>query len=188
MNIANRLTILRICLAFVCVFCILKNTVLSLSSAVVFFSIAAISDYFDGRLARRYDLVSDLGKLLDPVADKILIIGVFLAFLQLDIISAITVGLIMLREFTITGFRLLVLNRKVVLEAKRFGKHKTVSQIVGIFIIFFMLIIEKEFPGARFVTEIKPYVINIVMWYVAIVTLSSGVYYLWANRKLIKTF
>jgi CDP-diacylglycerol--glycerol-3-phosphate 3-phosphatidyltransferase len=188
MNVANRLTILRIFLAFICVFCILENTFFSLILAVIFFLIAAASDYFDGKLARRYKLVSDLGKLLDPVADKILIIGVFLAFLQIHIISAVMVGLIMLREFTITGFRLLVLNRKVVLEAKRFGKHKTVSQIVGIMVIFLMLIIEKEFPKAAFVTEIKPYVINIVMWYVVIVTLSSGLYYLWANRKLIKSF
>jgi len=188
MNIPNRLTLLRIFLAFLCVIFILKSTLISLISAFVFFILAAISDYLDGQLARRYNLVSDLGKLLDPVADKILILGIFLAFVQLRIISAPLVGLVMLREFTITGFRILVLNRRVVLEAKKFGKHKTVSQIVGILVIFSVLILEKLYPGIALLQKYKPYVISGIMWYVVIVTLSSGLYYLWANRKLIKTF
>lgn len=188
MNIPNRLTLLRILLAFLCVIFILQNTFVSLACALVFFILAAVSDYLDGQIARRYNLVSDLGKLLDPVADKILILGIFLAFVQLRIISAPLVGLIMLREFTITGFRILVLNRRVVLEAKKFGKHKTVSQIVGILVIFAVLILEKIYPGIAVLQKIKPFMISGVMWYVVIVTLSSGIYYLWANRKLIKTF
>lgn len=188
MNIANKLTILRIVLALVCVGFILYNTIFSLISALFIFILASCTDYLDGRLARKYNQVSDLGKLLDPIADKILIVGVFCAFLQLRIINVWMLVAIMLREFIITGLRLLVLNRGVILEAEKFGKHKTVSQVVGIFIIFFILILAHQFPCNSIVQLLYGYVITVVMWYIVIITIFSGVYYLWANRKLIKTF
>jgi CDP-diacylglycerol--glycerol-3-phosphate 3-phosphatidyltransferase len=139
--------------------------------------------------ARRNNLVSDLGKLLDPIADKILIIGVFLAFLQLKIVvNAWMVSVIMLREFTITGLRLYVLNKGEVLEAKRWGKHKTVSQVSAIIIIFISLLLFKKFPQSTFATFLYEKVTQVLMWYVVAVTLFSGIYYFWINRRTIKTF
>lgn len=189
MNIANYLTFLRIILAFICIGFILKNDFSSILTAFIVFVIASFTDLLDGIFARRNNLVSDLGKLLDPIADKILIIGVFLAFLQLKVVvNAWMVSVIMLREFIITGLRLYVLNKGEVLEAKRWGKHKTVSQVIGIVIIFLSLLLVKKFPQNTFVLFLYEKFTYIVMWYVVAVTLFSGVYYFWINRRSIKTF
>ena len=188
MNTPNKLTILRIGLSFVCIGFILKNTFFSLFLALIIFGLASLTDFFDGYLARKHKLVSDLGKFLDPIADKILIVGVFCAFLELRIINAVMVTLIMLREFIITGLRLYGLNKGVVLEARRFGKHKTVSQIAGIFIIFIALLLSKVFPAGRTTYFLYNKFIPFAMWYIVIVTLSSGIYYFWINRRAIRTF
>lgn len=188
MNLPNKLTSLRIILCFLCVGLTLRNTFFSLSWALFVFLLASFTDYLDGFIARKRKLTSDLGKLLDPIADKILIIGVFLSFLELGVINVWMVVVIMLREFIVTGLRLLVLNKGLVLEAKKFGKHKTLSQVLGILGIYSVLILAKRIPGNDVINFSYNYVIPIVMWYILIVTFFSGVYYLWANRKLIKTF
>ncbi len=187
MNLPNRLTILRIFLSFVCAGLILKETLVSLSFALLVFLIASFTDYLDGLIARKKNLISDLGRIIDPIADKILIILVFLAFLELRVIHSWMVGIIILREFTITGLRLFVLSRGTVLEAKRFGKHKTFSQIIAIILILSILILSKLYPHASVVNFLYR-CIDYIMWYVVLVTFFSGVYYLWANRKIIKTF
>jgi CDP-diacylglycerol--glycerol-3-phosphate 3-phosphatidyltransferase len=187
MNICNKLTISRILLAFICIGFIVKNTFASLLLAFIIFILASITDFLDGYLARKKKLTSDLGKLLDPIADKILIIGVFLAFLQLGIIEAWMVGIIMLREFIITGLRLYGVNKKIVLGAKTLGKHKTVSQIGGILLIFITLILFKITNG-RAAPFLYYKLIPLVMWYIVIITLFSGINYLWVNRRMIKTF
>ena len=188
MNIPNKLTISRIILSFICVGFLLKNTLLSFFIAFVIFCCASITDFLDGYIARKKNLISDLGKILDPIADKILIIGVFCAFLELGIINSWMVILIMFREFIVTGLRLYSLNKGIVLEAKKFGKHKTVSQVVGIFVIFFALILSKILPGSLIVSFLYGKLIPVLMWYIVIITLSSGVYYFWVNRKAIRTF
>lgn len=188
MNISNQLTVLRIILAFVCIGLILQNTFASMFLAFFVFIIASITDYFDGYFARKMNLISDLGKILDPIADKILIIGVFLAFLQLGEINVWMVAAIMLREFIVTSLRFFCLNKGVVLEAKTLGKHKTVSQIAGAIIIFLTLILQKKFSASPAVLFMHDRLIPLVMWYIVIITVFSGMHYLWVNRKLIKTF
>lgn len=188
MNIANRLTLLRIILAFVCIGLIIHNTLDSLIAAFLIFIIASITDYLDGYFARTRNLISDLGKLLDPIADKILTLGVFLAFLELQIITAWMITAIMLREFIITGLRLYCLNKGVVMEAKTFGKHKTFSQIIGIVFIFIVIILAKLSPNNSTITLLHIKIIPLVMWYVVAITVGSGVHYLWVNRRTIKTF
>ncbi|MBN3040702.1 MAG: CDP-diacylglycerol--glycerol-3-phosphate 3-phosphatidyltransferase [Candidatus Omnitrophica bacterium] len=188
MNTPNKITLLRIILSFFCIGFILADDYASLITAFILFIVASLTDILDGFLARKKNLTSDLGKLLDPIADKILIIGVLCAFLQLGIIDAWIVSLIMLREFIITGLRLYGLNRGVVLEAKRFGKHKTLSQVTGIFIIFLTLILIHILPGNKFLLFLKDSFIPLMMWYIVVITLSSGVYYFWVNRRAIRTF
>ncbi|MBU1367075.1 MAG: CDP-diacylglycerol--glycerol-3-phosphate 3-phosphatidyltransferase [Candidatus Omnitrophica bacterium] len=188
MNIANKLTFLRIILAFVCMGFILKNTFISLLFAFVIFILASLTDFLDGFLARKKELVSDLGKLLDPIADKMLVLGVFLAFLELGIINVWMVIAIMIREFIITSLRLYSLRKKVILEAKRPGKHKTFSQITGIVIIFIALIISKKFPQSKFSIVFQDRFLPLIMWYIVIITIYSGIHYLWINRKAIKTY
>jgi len=188
MNLPNKLTVLRIFFALICVAAILIGNFFSLLTGFLFFILASLTDYYDGYLARKYNLVSDLGKLLDPIADKILILGVFSAFLELGIISVWMLVAIMLREFIITGMRFLALSRGLVLEAKSFGKHKTVSQIAGIVVIFLVLIFSLVAPGNRAVVFMARSGVAWLMWYVVAITVFSGVYYLWANRKLIRSF
>ena len=188
MNIANKLTISRIILAFICIGFVLSDSLSSLVVAFIIFIIASITDFLDGYLARKHNLISDLGKLLDPIADKILIIGIFCVFLELGVINAWMVSLIMLREFIITGLRLYGLNKGVVLEAKRLGKHKTVSQVVGIGVIFLTLIFSKVLPQSRVVIFLESQFIPILMWYIVGITLLSGVYYFWVIRRAIRTF
>ena len=188
MNTPNKLTILRIVLAFICIGFILKNSFSSLIVAFIIFCVASVTDFLDGYLARKRNLISDLGKILDPIADKILIIGVFCAFLELGVINAWMISLIMFREFIITGLRLYGLNKGVVLEAKKLGKHKTISQVVGIIVIFIALILSDILPGSRIVFLLYQKFIPFMMWYIVIITLLSGVNYFWANRKAIRTF
>ncbi|OQX88279.1 MAG: CDP-diacylglycerol--glycerol-3-phosphate 3-phosphatidyltransferase [Candidatus Omnitrophica bacterium 4484_70.2] len=187
MNLANQLTILRILLAFLCSALIIKNTLFSLILSFLIFILASFTDYIDGLIARKNNLVSDLGKILDPIADKILVILVFLAFLELGVIHTWMVGIIILREFIITGVRIFALSKGVVLEAKKFGKHKTFSQMLAIVFIFLVLIflnLSKD-TSSRNLAQLF---VDIVMVYVVLVTIFSGLYYLWANRRLIKTF
>ncbi|MFA7676545.1 MAG: CDP-diacylglycerol--glycerol-3-phosphate 3-phosphatidyltransferase [Candidatus Omnitrophota bacterium] len=188
MNIANKLTLLRIGLAFVCIGLVLRDSCISLLLALIVFILASLTDLLDGYLARKKDLVSDLGKILDPIADKILIIGIFCAFLELGVINAWMVTLIMLREFIITGLRFYGLNKGVILEARRLGKHKTVSQITGICVIFISLILSKIFPVSKTVLFLYNFCIPVLMWYIVLITVFSGVHYFWANRKAIRTF
>lgn len=188
MNTPNRLTILRIILSFICMGLILHNTFSSLLGAFLVFILASFTDFLDGFLARKYQLISDLGKLLDPIADKILVLGVFLAFLQLGIINTWMVIVIMMREFLITGLRLLSLTRKCVLEAKALGKHKTFSQVVGIFVIFIALLVDRKFPQSKLSFILMYQFLPLLMWYIVGITLFSGAHYLWVNRKTIKTY
>ncbi|MCM8786672.1 MAG: CDP-diacylglycerol--glycerol-3-phosphate 3-phosphatidyltransferase [Candidatus Omnitrophica bacterium] len=189
MNISNKLTFLRVILAFFCIGFILQNTFASIIIAFLIFIFASFTDFLDGYLARRKKIISDLGKIIDPIADKILIIGIFLAFLQIKVvINAWMVTAIILREFIITGLRLYSLSKGEVLEAERWGKHKTVSQVIGIFVIFVALILYKKFPYNNFILFLYTKITYFLMWYIVIITLFSGVYYFWKNRRFIRTF
>ena len=184
MNIANQLTVLRIILTFVCVWLVLLNTFASIVGAFLVFIIASITDFLDGFFARRQAVVTDLGKILDPIADKILVLGVFSAFLELNIVNAWMIIAIVMRELTITGIRFLGLGKGVVLEAKMLGKHKTVSQIAGIVVIFIVLITAKKMPNSANIAFMFDKVIPVLMWYIVLITVFSGLHYLWQNRKL----
>ena len=188
MNIANKLTILRIILAFFCIGFILADTYNYLLIAFIIFILASITDFFDGFLARKQNIITDLGKILDPIADKILIIGVFLAFIELNVINVWVVSVIMLREFVVTSVRFYGLSKGVVLEAQMLGKHKTVSQIAGIVIIFLVLLARKVFPASLTVGFFYSRFIPWMMWYIMAITLFSGFNFFWSNRKTIVTF
>jgi len=183
MNTPNKLTILRIVLSFVCIGFIITG---HYAFGAITFLIASLTDFFDGYLARKNNLISDLGKLLDPIADKVLIIGVFCAFLEVGVVNAWMVSLIMFREFIVTGLRLYGLNKGVILEAKKLGKHKTVSQIIGLSVIFISLILRDTLPDSNIVVFLYKWMIPFMMWYIVIITVYSGINYFWVNRKTIR--
>lgn len=188
MNISNKLTILRMILAFVSLGFILWDSFSSLLIAFIVFILASITDFFDGFFARRHNIVTDLGKILDPIADKILVISVFIGFVELKMVNSWMVVAIVFRELLITRIRVYALNKGVVLEAKFLGKQKTVSQMVGIIIIFTIALFAKKMPDNTVISLLFNNFIPLLMWYIMLITVFSGLHYLWENRKAIKTF
>jgi CDP-diacylglycerol--glycerol-3-phosphate 3-phosphatidyltransferase len=191
MNIANKLTMSRLVLAFVFMASLFVEGLVFKIIAFIVFSIASVTDLLDGWVARKRNEITDLGKLLDPIADKVLVLAAFLAFVELNLIWAWMVVIIIIREFLITGLRLLAVTRGIVLEAERAGKHKTVSQIVTIFFILIVLILKDV--GARYnlwtasIENIVNYGIITLMFITLILTVSSGFSYLWRNRQIIRS-
>jgi CDP-diacylglycerol--glycerol-3-phosphate 3-phosphatidyltransferase len=134
-NAANLVTLSRIAVAPLFLIFIFRDELWAKWTAGLLFAWGAISDYLDGYLARKYDLKSDFGALLDPFADKVLMISVFMAFVALELAEAWMVIIIVAREFLITALRQVAQGQGIVLAASRSGKHKTVSQIVAISVI-----------------------------------------------------
>jgi CDP-diacylglycerol--glycerol-3-phosphate 3-phosphatidyltransferase len=157
--------------------------------ALVVFALAAFTDILDGRIAHKRNMVTDFGKLMDPIADKILVLAAFIAFVQMGLIKGWMVMIIISREILITSLRLFALNKGKVLSAGRAGKQKTVSQMVVIFFIMGFIIFREvrlNFftwdPGwEKFFQQ----GIDVFMWITIVLTLYSGFTYLWENRKLI---
>ena len=143
MNIANRLTMLRIILTFVFMFFLLCPGLLAKILSLAIFIFAALSDYFDGRIAKKKNMVTDFGKLMDPIADKILVLAAFVVFVQMQLIEAWMFVIIISREILITSLRLFALNKGKVLSAAKAGKHKTVSQMAVIFSILGFIVLKE---------------------------------------------
>lgn len=189
MNIANRLTILRIILTFIFMFFLFcRGPWLKILALLVFIS-AALSDYFDGRIAQKRNMVTDFGKLMDPIADKILVLAAFAAFVQMQLIAAWMFVFIISREILITSLRLFALNKGKVLAATKAGKQKTVSQMTAIFLILGFIVV-KELMLAFYTwnpawERVFRQAIFVLMLVTVGLTLYSGLSYLWDNRKII---
>jgi len=191
MNIANRITISRIVLTIIFMLFLLwwEKIWWTKVISLLIFTFAALSDYFDGLIAKKRNIITDFGKLMDPIADKILVLAAFTAFLQLKLINVWMFMIIMSRETLITSLRLFALNKGKVLSASRAGKHKTVSQMAAIFVIL-VFIVFKEVMKTFFTWN--PNWNNFFNWSIYILmlltiglTLYSGLTYLWENRKII---
>jgi CDP-diacylglycerol---glycerol-3-phosphate 3-phosphatidyltransferase len=185
MNVPNKLTISRLALtaAFLAVFFTrvpFANTV-----ALVLFSSASLTDYFDGKIARRDKLITNFGILMDPLADKILTCSAFIAFVDRGLIPGWMVVIIVARELAITGLRLLAASKQVVLAAEGYGKHKTISQIVTISAVLTLV----SYPEwGNWTTVIfawwVPAFAEVSKWVTVVLTFTSGALYLWRNRAL----
>jgi len=191
MNIANRITMLRIFLTIVFMLFLLWWEKIWWTKAVslLIFTLAALSDFFDGLIAKRKNMITDFGKLMDPIADKILVLAAFAAFLQLQIINVWMFMIIISREILITSLRLFALNKGKVLSANTVGKHKTVSQMAVIILILVFIVFQEVMK--RFFTwnpnwdNFSKAGIYILMLFTVGLTLYSGLFYLWENRKII---
>src|SRR5215471_1803826 len=135
MNLPNKLTLSRFILTIAFLVAMFSETRYHETIALAFFSAAGISDFLDGQIARRRNLITNFGILMDPLADKIMVCSAFIAFVGLKWIPAWMVVIIVGRELAITGLRLLAASKNVVLAAEGYGKHKTISQIVAIIAI-----------------------------------------------------
>ena len=189
MNIANRLTLSRIVLTFVFMFFLFCHGFWWKVASLVVFILAALSDLFDGMIAQRRNMVTDFGRLMDPIADKILVLAAFAAFVQMQLIDAWMFVIIVSREILITSLRLFALNKGKVLSAARAGKHKTVSQMVVIFAILGFIVLKEVVLkystwNPDWEKAFRQGVYALMLLTVGL-TLYSGLSYLWENRKII---
>lgn len=188
MNLPNKLTISRIVLTFVFMYFLFARWTGARYLAFITFAVACLTDYYDGLIARREKQITNFGKLMDPIADKILVLSAFLAFVELKLIPAWTVVVIVAREVTITGLRIFALGRGTVLQAEEAGKHKTVSQMVAIFTILIFLILKDTARFFAFWTGTFERwfldLIFVLMVVTVVLTLSSGISFLMRNRRM----
>ena len=188
MTIPTKLSFLRIALAFLVFSLLMVPGLPAKAAALVCFLIASLTDWLDGWLARRWNQVSSLGALLDPIADKILVLGTFLAFVQLELIPAWMVLVIMVRELLITGVRLFAASRQVVLSAAREGKNKTVSQMLTIAVVLVVILIREHYGAAGVPQAMERHLMDIVlgcMWVTVVLTIVSGASFFWRHRLVL---
>jgi CDP-diacylglycerol--glycerol-3-phosphate 3-phosphatidyltransferase len=158
--------------------------------ALVLFVAASITDCLDGSIARKRGLITDFGKLMDPLADKVLICSAFIAFIELGWMPAWMVAVVVARELAITGLRLLAASKNIVLAAEKQGKNKTITQIVAIIALLVTYShddwgIVGSFFGFKIVGFAwTAWVAEISMWAAVVLTASSGIFYLWKNREV----
>lgn len=161
--------------------------------AYVVFVLAALTDYYDGKIARERDLITNFGKLLDPVADKVLITGAYVMLMYVPElqIPAWTVVAIIAREFLITGARLLAAHDGVVIAANRWGKTKTVLQMVYVFTFLFLVVVARVLSAwaPKAGDTLAGLVRAASLWaivFVALYTVYSGVQFAWQNWQNLK--
>lgn len=178
MNLPNKLTLLRIILVpFFVLFMYLKIPY-AYFYALGIFAIASITDALDGKIARARNLITNFGKFLDPLADKVLVISALACFVDIGFMSAIPLIIIVAREFMVSGLRLVTANEGVVVAAGIWGKLKTAFTMVTIVIALFLEGI--NFSGAGLI-------ITILIWISTLLTIISGLVYLKGYWKYIDT-
>lgn len=187
MNTPNKLTILRIILVPFFVAVLLLNFIPHrLLIATALFGAASITDYFDGKLARKNGQITSFGKFADPLADKILVISAFLCFIQLGYIGAVPIIIVLFREFAVTSIRLVAATSGKVVAANMWGKAKTVSQIAAVLIVLVLKYISESFVVTDTVSLVFNIVIQFVIWVSVVLTVISGVIYIKDNIGFIK--
>ena len=197
MNLPNKLTMLRVIL--VPVFMVFAaysrygtadfNPTFALIAGIIF-AVASFTDFLDGYLARKNNLVTDFGKFMDPLADKCLTTAAFIYMVACGICSPVVLAVILFREFAVAGVRMLAAETGTVIAANMWGKVKTVLQMLSIIFYFFgMSIASMSATGAeQGVRQILVISISMMLcWLVAAVTAISGIKYLWDNRSFINT-
>ncbi len=190
MNVPNQLTVLRLILTFVIVGVMSSTFPHQYSIALLLFVIASITDFLDGYLARKYNLITNFGKLMDPLADKVLMCGGFVLLTELDLMPAWVVVVILAREFLMTGLRLVASAEGKILAAENLGKHKTTWQIITI--IYFLLFLASTEPMLNWTKPMfdwkptSPAVLGQILIYLSLaLTMLSGFNYVRKNRSLL---
>ena len=188
---ANLITLGRIILTPLFLYFLFGAQVSCKVLALAVFLIASITDAYDGYIARKYAAVSNLGKFLDPLADKILMSAAFIAFAVMDLIPGYMIVIILLRDFLVTGLRMFFSYRGQVMETRRSAKIKTGIQIVGVcFVLIYLILIQvKEYAFfmqlGHMLTQNN--IVYIFMLIVTIFTAATGLEYIFVNWKSIRS-
>ena len=175
MNLPNKLTIIRVCLIPFFVAALLfdhGNNYTMRIVANVLFIVASLTDLFDGKIARKYNLVTNFGKFMDPLADKLLVCSALICLIELGQLPAWVVIIIISREFIISGFRLVAADNGVVIAASYWGKFKTTFQMIAVILLIF------DIPALRMVA-------NITVVIAVALTIISLVDYVAKNYKIL---
>ena len=202
MNLPNKLTLTRIVLVPVFMIFVSLTSLDAVANgtfqplyyllAGIVFAAASFTDFLDGHLARKWNMVTDFGKFADPLADKLLTTVAFIYMMRDGVCSPVVLCIILAREFAVSGLRMVAAGAKdgKVIAANMRGKVKTVLQMLSIIFYFFgMSIASMSATGAeQGVRQILVISISMVLcWLVAAVTAISGIKYLWDNRSFINT-
>ena len=177
MNLPNKLTVARIVMTAVMIVVLLLDSPLCAWLSLVLFCAAALTDWFDGRIARKRNLITNFGKFMDPLADKILNYSVMLLLIPEGLIPVVAVVLILFREFVVSGIRLAGAEQGVVIAANNWGKFKTGFQDFSLVMILLLRAL-----GAGFLVPVS----NVLIWLCALLTVISGVIYVVQNAKVIR--
>ena len=175
MNLPNKLTTLRVIMIPFFVFFLFwqngENYTFRMI-ALALFIIASLTDLLDGKIARKYNLVTNFGKFMDPLADKLLVCSALICLIELNALPAWMVIIIISREFIISGFRLIASDNGVVIAASYWGKFKTTFQMVSVVLLIL------DIPALAFVT-------TICVWIALVLTIVSLVDYIYKNHKIL---
>ena len=175
MNLPNKLTTLRVIMIPFFVFVLLwqngENRTFRMI-ALALFIIASLTDLLDGKIARKYNLVTNFGKFMDPLADKLLVCSALICLIELNALPAWMVIVIISREFIISGFRLIASDNGVVIAASYWGKFKTTFQMVSVVLLIL------DIQALAFVT-------TICVWIALLLTIVSLVDYIYKNHKIL---
>jgi len=184
LNLPNKLSLTRILLVPVCILFLLVDIIpCNYFIALVVFAAASLTDLFDGKIARKRGLVTDMGKFLDPLADKLLVNAVLICFIPLGAASAVAVVIIIFREFAISCFRQVAAQKGVVMAANMWGKVKTCIQMIVICCIMFVMQLCDW--GLFNVGYALPW-FRVAVWVVSAVTIISVIKYFVDNKDCLK--
>lgn len=190
MNLPNQLTIARLGMTALFAVVLESSWCFARTTGLLLFALASLTDYADGYIARRYHLITDFGKLMDPLVDKILMAAALIGLVAVDAVPAWIAIAIISREFLVTGLRQLAAAKGAVLPAERLGKHKTIWQMITI-LYFLLLQTLEEWTRAQWIPAL-PYTSLLhrgigggLLLLSLVLTLGSGLGYLWKNRALI---
>lgn len=188
MNWANRLTLSRLALTILFVVALNSSWHYARTSALLIFLVAGVTDFVDGEVARRYGIVTNFGKLMDPLVDKIMMAAAFISLVPLKAVPAWAATTVVARDFLITGLRLMASAKGRVLPAERLGKHKTSWQIITV--VFFLALLSAD--ELRYADERSTWWLRardeagpILVWITVALTVYSGLGFTWRNRELI---
>lgn len=183
-NLPNKLTLLRILATPPIVFFMLWGGKISPLITLILFAAASVTDYFDGKIARSRHIVTDFGKFLDPIADKIIVISILICMIPSGLCPPVAVVILIFREFTVSSLRLVAASKNVVLAAAKSGKVKTASQMVAITVILALLCV-CSFTDIDLPVET---VSAVLIWITAAAAVYSGAEYLFRNKAFIDPF
>jgi CDP-diacylglycerol--glycerol-3-phosphate 3-phosphatidyltransferase len=188
MNWANRITLSRLVLTVLFVAALNSSWSYARTAALIIFLIAGISDFVDGEIARRYGNVTNFGKLMDPLVDKIMMAAAFISLVPLKAVPAWAATAVVGRDFLITGLRLIASSKGRILPAERLGKHKTSWQIITvIFFLFLLSALELHYADIHSQWWRRAWhdAGRVLIWITVALTIFSGLGFAWRNRELI---